>query len=150
MLSISICGIKINKPVVRSVGILNEKLGLNLYNVSYLLREKNNSELYFSFGTSIMVSGVGIGWKRYYEKINDKILPFVNISLYERLANRMAIVNGSAVRADTCIGFSGGVRFNTFTVFKRNLNFQIGAFSTYDFRNDIQLLPFINLEIRYK
>jgi len=142
------CGI--DKSRVRSLGMFNEKIGINFYNVSFILKEKNNTEFYFSIGTALMISSIGIGWKHYYKKINNKFLPFTSFSIYQRYANKMAVTNGSAIRTDDCIGFSGGVRFNTFRVFKKDMYFQLGGFTTVDFRNDVQLWPFINLEFRYK
>lgn len=133
-----------------SVGFLNERLGYNLFNISYVFNEKKNTEFFASFGTSIMVSGFGIGWKRYYNKQFYSMQPFSVITILQRYGNKMGVTNGSAIRTDNCISISSGLRSSKFELFNRILNLQLGFFSNIDFRNDLELWPFINIEFKIK
>tara|TARA_B110000438_G_scaffold142538_1_gene137453 strand:+ start:3993 stop:4496 length:504 start_codon:yes stop_codon:yes gene_type:complete len=133
-----------------SIGFLNERLGFNLFNISYVWNEKKNTEFFASFGTSIMISGIGIGWKRYYNNQFYTMHPFSVITILQRYGNKMVVTNGSAIRTDNCISVSGGLRSSQFELFNRIMNLQLGFFSNIDFRNDLELWPFINIEFKIK
>jgi|TARA_B110000196_G_C20910127_1_gene550141 hypothetical protein len=133
-----------------SLGVFNERLGFNLFNGSYIFNEKNNSEFFASFGTSIMISGIGVGWKHYYNSKFYTMSPFSCISIFQRYGNKMAETSGGAIRTDNCIAVSGGLRSPEFELFNRVMCLQLGIFSNIDFRNDIPVLPFINIEFKHK
>ena len=129
-------------------GLFSEKLGMDFFNFSLKLYEKDNNEFFVSIGPSIALpTNLGIGWKRYY-KNNNKIILFSCSSIFQRYANRMGEVNGSAIRTDNCVGVSGGasIPFMNLGLTDKHINLNIGAFLSYDFRNKPMILPFINLE----
>ena len=133
-----------------SIGVFNERLGFNLFNGSYIFSEKNNTEIFASFGTSIMISGFGVGWKHYYNSIFYTMSPFSCISIFQRYGNKMGETSGGAIRTDNCIALSGGLRSPKFELFNRTMHLQLGLFSNIDFRNDISVFPFINIEFKIK
>ena len=135
-----------------SVGFLNERLGLNFVNFSYIIYSKNNNDFFLSLGSMLLISNVGLGWKRYFDIKNKKrISPFISLSILKRWGTKLAVINDSSIREDDCINFSVGVSFYI-TQIKRtytDLYFQIGAFASNDFRNKIQSYPFLNFEFRF-
>ena len=130
-------------------GFLSEKLGLDFFNFSLKIYEKDDNEFFASIGPSIALPvNLGIGWKKYYRSIDDInsnkiIIPFSCISIFKRYANKMAVTNGSSIREDTCIGLSGGLSFRPF---KKDVYINLGFFGSYDFRNKTMALPFLNIE----
>ena len=132
-----------------SMGLFNERLGMNFINISYLFHQNNSTEIFVTGGTMLMASSIGLGLKYYYNKNNDVLLPFSGIAVFQRYGNRMGVVNGNSIRTDNCIGLSSGVRFNLNESLDNHFYFQIGVHATADFRNKIQFLPFLNLEFKY-
>ncbi len=132
-----------------SFGLGDEKFGLDLFSLSRTIYEKDNDEFFIGFGTMIMITHFGAGWKRYYET-DKKLKPFSCVSIFSRLANKMGVTNGSSVREDDCIGLSGGVSLMLWNrkEEKRDLYLNIGAISIYDFRNEVMGYPFINIEFK--
>ena len=130
-------------------GFLSEKLGLDFFNFSLKIYEKDDNEFFASIGPSIALPvNLGVGWKKYYRSIDDInnnkiIIPFSCISVFERYANKMAVTNGSSIREDTCIGLSGGLSIRPF---KKDVYINLGLFGSYDFRDHGMILPFLNME----
>ena len=129
-------------------GLFSEKLGMDFFNFSANIYEKDNDIFFISIGPSLFLpTNLGFGWKRYYKKHN-KIVPFSCVSTFQRYANRMGEVNGSSIRTDNCVGISGGISvpFKNIGLTEKRININLGAFASYDFRNKPMILPFINLE----
>ena len=141
-----------NKLYNISLGLFNERFGYDIINFSYIFYSKNNNEFFVSSGSAFpFVWSAGLGWKRFFNNIkNHKILPLVCISVFKRWGNKLAVTNGSSVREDNCISFASGVSFYTVNLNKyTNLYFQLGGFALADFRNKIELFPFLNMEFRF-
>ena len=133
-----------------SLGLFDEKFGLDFFSLSRTIYENGNDEIFVGFGTSLFIAThVGAGWKRYYDT-DKKLKPFSCISIFQRMGNKMAVTNGSSVREDNCIGLSGGASLMLWDrkEEKRDLYLNIGVFASYDFRNDPMGYPFINLEFK--
>ena len=81
---------------------------------------------------------------------NSKLQPFSSVSIFQRMANKMAVTNGTAVRGDECIALSVGASFMLFDrkEGKRDIYLNFGAIVVNDFRNDIMSYPFINIEFK--
>ena len=132
-------------------GIMSEKLGIDFFNFSYKIYENDSNEFFASIGPSIALpTNIGIGWKKYHRNrsikdINDNkiIIPFTCISYYKRYANKMAITDGSSIREDDCILFSGGASVRPF---KKDVYINFGCFMSVDFRNNAMFMPFLNIE----
>ena len=132
-----------------SFGLGDEKFGLDFFSLSRTIYEDGNDEIFIGFGTMIMMTHFGAGWKRYYDT-DKKLKPFSCVSIFQRMANKMAVTNGSSIREDNCIGLSGGASRMLWDrkENKRDLYLNIGVFAGYDFRNAPFAGPFINLEFK--
>ena len=131
-----------------SIGFMSEKVGTDFFNFSFTTYKKDNDEIFFSIGPSILIpTNVGVGWKHYFKTYN-RMTPFSCVSIFQRAANKMSNNSGDAIREDGCIGVSGVVSFILFESQKRNIYINLGVFSSYDFRNKPMTLPVINLEFK--
>ena len=151
-----LCGILVSQNNNRfnfSIGAYNERQGQNLINFSYNFYMKDNHEVYASIGAvPLFIYTVGIGWKKYFTiKNRDKIFPFISLSTFQRLSNKLAVTNGTAIREDDCIYFSSGISLYVTEVKGTDINlfFQIGGSVLNDFRNEIDEMGFINFEFRF-
>ena len=130
-----------------TLGVFDGKFGFDFINISRTIYEKDNNEFFIGFGTMIMMTHFGAGWKKYYET-DKKIKPFSCASIFSRMTNKMAVTNGSSIREDNCILVSGGGSIKLFELKKKDNYLNFGIFASYDFRNDPFGFPFINIEFK--
>ena len=134
-----------------SFGLMSEKLGTDFWNFSWSAYKHDNDEIFISIGPSVFIpTNVGIGWKHSFKTRgkNNKISPFLCMSLFERAANKMNNSSGDSIREDSCIGLSGGMSYLLSKSEKRNIYVNVGVFFSYDFRNKPFTLPVVNVEFK--
>ena len=148
LLILPLFGTSQNKNYI-SIGFLDHKTGSSAIGYTRSILQNANNEVFVGFGTMIMMTHFGIGWKRYYET-GKKLKPFSCISMFERGTNKLGTTNGSSIREDSCYGFSGGASLMLWDrkEKRRDLYLNIGAIAVYDFRNEIMGYPFINIEFK--
>ena len=131
-----------------SYGLFSDKIPMAVFDYTKLFNIDNNSEYYLSLWSLIFGTGIGGGYKKYYD-VNDQIL-FISSGVYFHMLG--TIEDGIAV---TGVHSSLGkrVRFrnskDTFINFGFTLSYSTQYGMSGGSENLFFVLPFLNYEQRF-
>ena len=119
-----------------SIGYSSEKIAISFYNLSLLLNIDEHSELFGTFTSIILVSGIGLGYK-YYIMGKSKSSPFISVSAQNYFSDYF-------LSEEFDLWTAAGVSLRK-TGGKASFNIGISKGNTYD----TPIIPFLNLERRF-
>ena len=128
-----------------SIGYSSEKIAISFYNLSLLLNIDEHSELFGTFTSIILVSGIGLGYK-YYIMGKSKSSPFISVSAQNYFSTDIHVgYVGLWTAAGVSLRKTGGKASFNIGIVK---GFNIGILKGITF--DTPIVPFLNLEVRFR
>ena len=128
-----------------SIGYSSEKIAISFYNLSLLLNIDEHSELFGTFTSIILVSGIGLGYK-YYIMGKSKSSPFISVSAQNYFSEDFLPEEFSPwTAAGVSLRKTGGKASFNIGIVK---GFNIGILKGITF--DTPIVPFLNLEVRFR
>jgi len=128
-----------------SIGFSSEKIAISFYNLSLLLNIDEHSELFGTFTSIILVSGIGLGYK-YYIMGKSKSSPFISVSAQNYFSEDFLPEEFSPwTAAGVSLRKTGGKASFNIGIVK---GFNIGILKGITF--DTPIVPFLNLEVRFR